>query len=221
MLPIAGVIRVDTGFSISGDNVTKSRWFVNYVTGPPSSANLDTCAAALDVYAADNFPAMMDSDTTYTGTELMDLSSDSGAIGAAATPAVGTRGGNPLPASAALVADYKILRRYRGGHPKNFLPWGSSDDLTTAQTWAADFIAPATAVWAGYRDTLIGNLVGAIQFESQVSVHYFEGYTLGPASSGGFRKRIPTPVDPPTFDNVVATSYRVTVGSQRRRLTAG
>lgn len=154
---------------------------------PYIGAGLDTCMGTL-VHATDLSSAMgsvVDFDNTWTGTNT----------------------GEAIPASNSVVVSDTILRRYRGGHPRNYLMVGG----------AGDFMAGSVKFWQGAFITNIQN--GFDSFNglfprsdsgrhwTRVNVSFYE-------TVGGVRTVRPTPL----VDTITASVVRDRISSQRRRL---
>jgi len=137
--------------------------------GPPSAADLTTIGTA---FAANyNFyflPLMSAASLRFTSVKVSDLST---AASASAEPTVSFSGGNvnsSVPNSVAFGIEWHAATRYRGGHPKTFLPGyvavGLADSLswtsgtvTTTQTAVNGFLTSAVGISGG--TTVVGGLV--------------------------------------------------------------
>lgn len=134
-----------------------------------------------------------------------DLSTGSAAVGeSTGAAAPGGRSGTELASNAAVVINFEIPARYRGGHPRVMLPPLAQGDMVSSNSWSVGIIEAETAAW----QTFIGNVVGssaaaAMGITLQCSVSYFTARA----------PRI-TPVTYPV------TSYvpRAKIGTMKRRL---
>jgi hypothetical protein len=130
---------------------------------------------------------------------------------------VGTASGATLPAQICTVISYRIARRYRGGHPRGYWPFGAQTGLVDAGHWtsgyasavdtqiAAFFTAVQAAGWAG-----AGTL-------SHVSLSYFSGFTVITSPTTGRARNVPTVRSSPLIDPVVTLKTQTSIGTQRRR----
>jgi hypothetical protein len=194
-----------------------SRVFWKYSGGPPTSAQCAALAASILTAVGTNFLSMIAAGDIENEVTVTDLSSDSGGIGSATGTGSGTRDGGSLPIGTAAVLDHLIARRYRGGKCRTYAQWGVATDYSSQAAWGADFVTAANAAWAGFSAALDGLTEGTTVLVNQVNISYFSGYTVGPANSHGYAKKIPTPRAVPVVDDVTGTACATVIGSQRRR----
>jgi hypothetical protein len=212
------VVRVSMTMTLDEDLGARCSFYKRYSGTPPTNTQLDTfCSDIANLFNTANMDTLMNDGYALVLTEAIDLSSSTAAVGADATNVAGTRTGDGVPADAAVVVSHKISRRYRGGHPRNYWPFGVAADLDDAQKWGNTFISDA--------NTKVDNFYGGINAVGwpsagsidSVSVSYYEGFTvfMGPT---GRARNISTPRATPVIDTVTAHSCRHGVGSQRGRL---
>jgi hypothetical protein len=148
---------------------------------------------------------------------VTDLASDTGGDGSFAANVAGSRSGGPLPASTAAVMAYTIDRRYRGGKPRGFLPWGTDTDIADPQTWNSSFLTSALAQWQGMFGIINGASSGGTTLTAHVAVSRYMGFTVVTSPTTGRARNVPKPRIPPVVYNVISTSASAHIGSQRRR----
>ncbi len=215
---VAKVLKVAVIWSdgINTDIVT--RFYLQYTGAAPSAAELNTFCIAVKDQVVTNFNFAINAAYTLGRVHAIDLSSPSGAEGnwSGGVPGTGTL--TPLGADMAVVISYEISRRYRGGHPRGYWPFGQSGDLEDPQRWSTDlttavqtnvllfFPALAAAVWSGG---------GTLQ---QVNVSYFLGFTVVTNPTTHRARNVPTVRATPVVDAVTSYVTRTHVGTQRRRL---
>jgi hypothetical protein len=191
-------------------------FFVSYSGSPPSSANCITLATDFaNAWASDL--NLWDTTTELAGCEVTDLTSPTSGQGRATTSYAGTEEGTLLAGGTALVANFTIARRYRGGKPRMYLPWGTTDSLETRQSWTADFVAAALAQIQAAFSTIIGTSVGGCTISNHVNVSYYSGFTVLDPGGGKRARNVPTLRTTPLVDTVVGNSILARPGSQRRR----
>lgn len=106
------------------------RFYLAYNGGPPVLADTNALAAEVQSSWSSHMVGAINTAVSLTGIEVTDMSSETG-VQTATTPAIaGTRSGASLPDDVAANFSFKIGRRYRGGHPKIFLPFGSYEDIS-------------------------------------------------------------------------------------------
>lgn len=130
----------------------------------------------------------------------------------------GTSGAAQIENSAiCTLINMHINARYRGGHPRTYLPWGVPTNQTNESTWNAGYLANAAGAMANIVNQVRASLspVNGAQV-SQVCVRYNYTVTDDPIHKKYVRQRS-------TLNGVfVVQNYSSvpTYGTQRRRLVA-
>lgn len=220
---VPGVLKVSFRFTVDEDTNATVRWHVSYTGTAPTNAVATSIATGIYGSAAAQFPNVMADSVSLQEVTVEDLSVPSGGIGSHTAGTGGSRGASRLPAGAAVMINFPIARRYRGGKPRSYFPVGVSGDLTDAQSWGATLISDvftAVGVVLAYCN---GTVISGTTLAGWVNVSYYQGFTSVTNPITGRTKDVPKirtgaiPVDP-------ATTYSVhpKVASQRRRnLTRG
>lgn len=196
------------------DMLTGQFW--RYAGSPPSATDCGNFATtianaygALDAYWHNSF--------FLVGAKATDLSSASGGVGSATSSFGGALNGGLLSGGTALVANYQINRRYRGGKPRNYLPWGDGTKLSGLQSWSNTWLAAAEPAIAGANASFIGTVEGATTISSHVNVSYYDGFTVVTSPTTGRSRNVPKLRTVPVVDDIVGTTLLGRPGSQRRR----
>jgi hypothetical protein len=211
-------MHVQLDFLVGTDSAAMTRFYLLYTGGPPSGADMTSFASTLMVGCVGALPAVMHPDTSIESVTLTDLSSPTGATGFASTPTPGVRTGDALPAGAAVLGNYHIARRYRGGRPRGYWPLGTATDLLTRQTWVGASVSAFESAIETVTNTLDGSFHGTTSVGLPVSVSYYQGFTsVLNIITGRTRDvaKIRTGAIP--VDLVVSGSVNPHVSSQRRR----
>lgn len=213
---VPNVLRVQQGWSASSDTTILSTQYYRYSGGPPTTTDAQTFAA--DIYSlwAGN-AGLWDPTTFLDGVTVTDLSSSGGALGGHAQTTDGTRVGGPLPGSACALVAYSITRRYRGGKPRNYLPWGTDDDVNNRQTWIGSFTTAVDSAIAAIRTGTIGLASGTTTITDQVNVSYYDGFTSVQNPVTHRWRNVPTVRAVPVVDTIVTFSVKPNIASQRKR----
>jgi hypothetical protein len=215
---VAKVIKVALTFSLDEDLGARCQFFKRYSGTAPSASQLTTFAGDINgLFDTEDMKSLLSASYALEDVECTDLSSSTAAFGHDDTGVTGTRGGDIVPASAALVVSHRISRRYRGGHPRTYFPFGVQADMQDAQTWTDAFVTEA--------DGVVDSFFGAINAAGwasaggidSVNVSYYEGFSVFITPSGR-AKNISTPRAVPLVDAITAHSPRHGIGSQRGRL---
>jgi hypothetical protein len=213
------VVKVDFIHQYGADNDVMSRMFFSYATTAPSNADLATWGAAIGLAWSDNCAALAAAEiVALSQTNLVDLTSDTSASAEVATNYGGTRTGSSLTADSCAVVGYSMARRYRGGHPRGYWPFGVEGDLNSPGSWESGFVsAVSTGVNDMVTDIIAAAWAGAGAIH-QVNVSYYTGFTVVISPTTGRARNLPTPRVTPLQNNIIDSVCRVRIGSQRRRL---
>jgi hypothetical protein len=221
--PVPNVIKLSMKFTTATDLdiVTNTHW--KYTGGPPVASDLQAFLSNVATESTNQMEALVPTTVTHVQDTATDLASAQGVQQIQTHAQVGTRTGAYLPINAACLINMKIQRRYRGGKPRNYWPFGVQGDLVDDAHWSSTAI---TAFTTGFSNWANGLLVaqGAITLTNLVNVSYYQGHF---AVQNGVTKRyrnVPTlgPTPPyPYVDNALSLVVNPTLGSQRRRLRPG
>ena len=212
---VPNVLRSDTDWKIGGDLAASTKLFWRYSGGPPNSTDCTNFAATI----WSNFSSIMDlavSTVSLEGVKVTDLSSASGGVGIHTGVAPGTRTGDEGPGALCVLTNYVITRRYRGGKPRSYWPFGVAQDLSTQQTWDATLINDVTTALAGLFASVIGQTQGTTTITEHVNVSYYAGFHVVTTPSGR-AKNVSNPRPSPIVDTIVSWSASARPASQRRR----
>lgn len=210
------VFQLTYHWAIGSDLAAIVRQFFTY-TGALVTADATTIGTQVNTAQAANLRSLTVTSTTYLGCVVTDLLSTSGPEVFVPATSAGTRAGSALPGDACAVQQIHIARRYRGGHPRTYWPFGTSNDTASAQTWSAAFVTACQTQMTAHNTAWFAGVpvgVGSI-FLSNIS--YYSGFTNITLPSGRATSR-PNLRVTPIVDQPVTFSFRTTIGSQRRRL---
>lgn len=202
--PVPGVMKL-----ILGGTYHDARWvniyYVAYTGSAPSSANIEAYFAAVTPSIATAYQAEMSADNEWTSIEGIDLASDTGATYSEDASVFGVRAGDFLPASVAMVASLEISRRYRGGHPRKYLPWGTAGTMASGSTidWDSSFLADCQLKFDAMMAAMIGVTEGGTTWSDLVNVSYVTAKARR---------------DDPVVDVITSAILRPRMCTQRRRL---
>lgn len=207
MPPLPAVPGV-TKVTISGtyhDTIWENIWFTHYTGSPPGVTDLNNYAAWIESQVIPSYADEMSVDNEVTGIKIVDLSSDTGAEYTGTVSNFGARTGDFNPANVCMVGSLEISRRYRGGHPRKYLPWGTSGTFASGSTkdWDSGFVADCTTKLATILSNLVSVVEGSTTWDNVVNVSYV---------TAGARRATAV------VDVVTSIVPRVRVCSQRRRL---
>lgn len=212
------VVRIDLSYSWSSDPHLANRTFWKYTGGAPSNGDMTSLATALAANWPGIFAGYTSTAVALTGVKCTDLSSPSGGVGEWAGSHAGTHAGQPLSVNDCFVINFQIARRYRGGKPKTFNPFGIASDMATDQTWGSALVTDIEAAWAAWSGDITGAVVGTTTMGAQCNVSYYHGFASVQNPVTLRWRNIPTPRSAPLVDIVAGYTGNPIIGSQRRRL---
>lgn len=152
-------------------------FYVGYSGSPPSAGDIANYFSVATPYIATAYQAEMSADNEWTQIEGIDLSSDTGATYTEAASVFGVRAGDFMPASVAMVVSHEISRRYRGGHPRHYLPWGTAGTMASGSTvdWDSSFLADCQLKFDTMAAAIVGITEGGTTWNDLVNVSYVSG----------------------------------------------
>jgi hypothetical protein len=215
----ANVIRNILRFTVSEDGQAAIRFFLKYSGTSPSNAQLATFAAGVGAAYAAQLQPLASEGVILTDVKSTDLTSSTSGEGSSAEDVTGTRSGDPVDAATCLLESLHVDRRYRGGHPRVYWPFGVSTDLLTRQTWTDAFIAACATNLEVFYGTIAELTWTGGTIIAQVNVSFYEGFT-NRAGPTGRERAISTPRASAVIDTIDGSVVQQGIASQRRRLLA-
>lgn len=209
------VVRFTLKQTLSLDTDCINRFFVSYSGTPPTDTGMDTWTSAVATSWATNLEPLAGEGVILTEVLGEDLTSDTSAVGQTFTSDTGTRGA-VIAAGVAAVLQLHIARRYRGGHPRLYLPFGIPSDMEFAQSWTSAFQTAVKDGWVAFMLDVISGAPSGTTALQQVNVSYFHGFTNVTFPSGRVRP-VPTRRGTPLVDTITGVQLNPKLGSQRRR----
>jgi len=215
--PVHGVLKIKFFQRVGSDTDISSHLYFQTFT----PANLDQIIAVTDVahasYVTHCIP-LLNFNSSLEQVEGVELSSPDGPLAINPVPVQGIRAQGELPANACALFNIPVARRYRGGKPRVYWPFGSEPDIATPQTWSTTFITAANTGVNALISEVTANLGTWAPGSALCSVSYFSGSQWKPDHLGNYHQ-IPTPRDVPLVDVVKgAPGFNTVIGSQRTRL---
>lgn len=179
---------------------------LGYTGTPPGNPGLQTlCSDFATAFWTDDMKTDYSDQTTFVGCRATDLSSDTGAEGEHDISSTGEDGAEPMPAQCCILLNYQIARRYRGGHPRTYLPPASRTWQGTISTWNATLLTVVNTAWTTGMAAVIGEAYDDATITGPICVSYF---------SGG------SPRVDPLVEPITGLIVSGLIRTQRRRLTA-
>lgn len=214
---VSKVLDISYNFDYSEDPMAKCRQFFQYTGGPATSADLATLASSIQSSYGTNLKSLAHQNVSLTSVTITDLSSPTAARGEWSGSIVGTKTGHSLPASAATLQSLHISRRYRGGHPRTYWPFGESEDLTDDQKWQSSYVTGVTTALTDHFNDWSTDLPPSVSTVSPVNVSYYNGFTVHDGTTGRARN-VSTPRSSPIVDAIIGFAVQQGLAQVRKRL---
>ena len=187
----------------TGDIPENVLWFVSALLTTPTLVQLQAIQGYFDTNWAPIWQTVGPTNRDYMGSVITDWSSNTGlqstSVGSF-TPAAGTHSSESLPLQVAILLQWEIGVRYKGGHPHTYLPYCSASTQDTSDP---------SMVLASIRTAVNGG-VGAF-FTAMLA-----GGTLGGQTAVVYRHRN-DPVNA-VFHGIQAFNIASRFATQRRRI---
>lgn len=220
-LPDAGnVVRLDFHHTEGADPALSNRTFWKFSGSGPSISNMNDLAGFAEGFWSSYLKPLAPDSITLVGITTTDLTAPTASRGQWTGAVAGTRGSAILTINDVALLNFEVLRRYRGGKPRMYAPWGVEGDLLTDATWTSAFVTAVETGWTDFRGGFIGQGFGSCAITEQVNVSYYEGFASVQNPVTMRWRNIPTLRSTPQIDVIPAFSCNPFVGSQRRRIRA-
>jgi hypothetical protein len=152
--------------------------YLNGFSSQPTSGDLTTLAGGAASAWASSFAALMPTHVSLVVTEAIDVSSNTGASGTDSTARVGTRVGTGIMSNGtAMAISEKVTMRWRGGHPRIYLPAPYASDTQTGRSLAAAFLPLLNTSADAFRVSLNALSIGGTALKL-VAVRYYANHVL-------------------------------------------
>lgn len=225
LFPFNKVVRVTLRYFNNADTGTIiNRLYFDYTSAAGTAADMVAYATAISGYWGTHCAGLMASSAGLKEVECVDLTSDSAPIGSYTSTVDGSRSGTDNSAQVAVLVTMGITRRYRGGKPKTFLPFGVATDLLNVGNWDSTFLGEVTTGWNAFIAAVLADTSYATM-GVQVNCSYYGPPNLPIINpvTGRYRTvstlrsqpaSIPGIIPP---DPIIDYSYESQVATQRRR----
>lgn len=183
--------------------------YLQYSGTAPDVSALNSVATSIGNAWNTNFASLADTTVIMNEVKLIDLTNRGSAISdVTGMNHPGTRAGTNLTNQVAAVVSWRINHRYRGGHPRSYMPFGVLGDVTTGRTWTTTFTGLVTTGAGAFR-TALNAITWSGATVKMVSMNF---YSHDPATG---EKTYVIPPVPYTIQSAVCHGR---VDTQRRRL---
>ena len=154
---------------------------------------------------------------TLTGVDVLDINTLEGVGVLTPTSQVGTLAVQPCVQSTAVVISHTIRRRYRGGKPRNYFPFGAPVEQGDGAHWNSGWIDSLQEGWDAFISAIVDPDSGPIN--AFVNVGYFSGFENVPYGDPVKYRKTPKLRDGgPVVDPITSSIVKTRIGTQRRRI---
>lgn len=214
--PVPQVLAVRWLFDVGSDTHVSTKWHIKYTGGPPTNADAAAIASGIYTASVTDIIPLLALANSLEGVEVTDLTSATSAQGTHLAHTAGSRAGPTLAAEVTALVNIGIGRRYRGGKPRNYWPFGTATDLSNPQLWNPGFSSLVTGNLESLLAAIDAVAIGTTLLTSLVNVSYYSGFTVVLGSTGRAHNRS-TPRAVPIVDVASSITCNPIPGSQRRR----
>lgn len=170
--------------------------------GAVSSGVLDTIASGVGNTYSTHFLQLMSTVAQVEQVKAIDLSSRTGPVGLDPTHRPGVAVGTSYAAnSVAFCVSWSIVDRYRGGHPRTYIPGMLTTNIVSNHLWLDTYRLGMLGAANGFRLDCNALTAGGLTW-SLVCVRYFQNHALLPD---------------PAVRTITAAVCRTRIDSMRRR----
>lgn len=200
-----------------GGPIGHVRQFWKYTGTPPSASDAvalanDAMTLAATYLAGGPIPAIQ-----FAAARVTDMASPTGADQVSTHSNIsGTNGGAALPQDTCTMAYYLNPRRYRGGHPREYWPFGSEANLADELHWDSSWVTAMFTDISNFLNGFEGSSSGGTTVGARVMVSYYEGFTVHMGTTGRARN-VATPRSSPLIDEIDFQGVKPFIAVQRRR----
>jgi hypothetical protein len=185
-------------------------------TGSPQVSDCNNWALAVHNAWVSHMAPLISGSYTLNNVIVTDLTSSTGAVGSDVANAPGTGSASGVPAGVALVVRFEISRRYRGGHPRQYIAGVPSAEVTGENEWSSTYISTFEAAYLLFATSISGFSDTNVQGTQIVNLSYVDGHNWVQDSKGNWH-RAPVYRTVPATDPVSAYIVNPVLGSMRRR----
>ena len=216
-VPVPNALKVQLLWTDGNDTNVITGLHFAYAGDPPSGADCANIANAIDGLTLTHLIPLLSVDATMRGTVVIDLSSDLAHSGESDTPNPGTLAGAVLPAATAVLVNYGISRRYRGGKPRSYFPFGTAPQLGSPSKWLDAFVTNVSAALNAWNTGMEGIVEGTTSVGAGINISYNQGYGTPRTRSNGHLYYPPQPRVTPIVEPIISRVVNPKPSSQRRR----
>lgn len=205
--PAPNALKLIHTYKIASDSNVQVHLYWKYSGAAPGPSGLSTWLAACNAAYAANLTSLHHVSVVLTELEAIDLSSDTAGTAVLAVNHPGSRSGSILAANTCLLWNGTVARRYRGGKPRAYWPFGVTADLSTNVQWTTAFTAACQTALSNYVTGVVAGMPGPAAIINLANVSYYNAGAVRPTAA--------------LVEVWTSFSSNLIPGTQRRRLRPG
>lgn len=212
--------RVEMKWQTGSSPMGGVRLFFQYSPANPPAADLQTWVNHISQQWGAWMAPLQHQNQSLVSVVAVDLNNANGNEAAWTGSVAGGRSGSELPVDNAVLVNYQIGTRYRGGKPRTYWPLGVDTDVANGRSWSGAFQTTFNTAFGDFLNGIVGHFGGTI-FGPQLCVHYYKGHEQNTTGSIWDPAYKPLPYPPGTnapTDLVLGWTMALPISSQRRRL---
>jgi len=182
-----------------------------------TQTEIQSLAAATSQAWGNHAVAISTTEVTLRTTTATDIGSATPVIGIDSNQHVGAIAGGTQTASTCAMMSFHINARYKGGHPRCYLPWGAPLNQSSEYQWSVSFQTSANNAIAGMINDIRGNVPPR---GSSLVSHVVPRYNYQVVDDPVHHKYLRQRVSLKAVNIITSYSLNPTLGTQRRRLHA-
>lgn len=161
-IPVPGVCQAKHTGTINGFNWVMIHHFANNSQNPWTPAQAQSLANSIGSRFGSQFQPLMASNVTWGAVTVADLTNQTPAqAGSSHASWTGTAATTAEPGNVSLMINFVIPKRYRGGHPRTYMPPPPTNQLTTTNQWNNTILGEFVSGFAAMVSSIVGDMAGA------------------------------------------------------------
>jgi hypothetical protein len=215
---VPSVLKVIFRQTLGSDTSVSTTLHFSYTGTAPNDATCLLLAEQFWLAYSNHLTPLLDTAGSLVGTDVIDLTSETSGSAAYAATSAGTRAEGTLTGGSVSLVNCTVARRYRGGKPRQYWPFGGSTDLTTEQAWSSSYQAAFATAYDAFIAACQSIVESGCTVVALVNVSLYKGFVSSQNPITGRWRNLPTyrtgtiPVDV-----ILSAALNPKPGSQRRR----
>lgn len=218
-LPDVPCVRVECVWNKGAVGEASTRFYLSYSGSAPSGANCTTLAGDIATAWGTDIAPGCHTGIVLNEVDVLDIATNTGKSGQAIVSTAGEASGTSLPYQCCMNVEYGVARRYRGGKPRGYWPFGTEAQLATQVAWMSSFLTTVATDVGNFFTAIEALSVGSMGTLAHVNLSYYQGFT-NHTNTSGRERAVPTYRATALHDVVTGYFPKAIIGSQRRRRTS-